>query len=69
MMYIDCMNCRHTEECDKEEQGKEIACSSCFSMINTDTAETREPTKKELERTAEMFDDEHTEFVLNKYYN
>ena len=68
MMYIDCMICRHTEEYNQEEQGREIACSRCFTMINTDTAETREPTKQELKSTADMFDDEHTEFVLNKYY-
>ena len=68
MMYIDCMTCRHTEEYNQVEQGRVISCSNCFSMINTDTAETREPTKKELKRTAEMFDDEHKEFVLNKYY-
>ena len=65
---IDCMICRHTEEYDKEEQGREIACSSCFTIINTDTAETREPTKKELKKTAYMFDDEHSEFVLSKYH-
>ena len=43
-------------------------CSSCFSIINTDTAETREPTKKELKRTAYMFDKDHSKFVLSKYY-
>ena len=69
MVYVNCMICRHTEEYNEEEQGKEIACSRCFIMINTDTAETRDPTKKELKRTADMFDDEHTEFILNKYYN
>ena len=69
MVYIDCMICRHTEEAIDWEQDKWIACSRCFTMINTDTAETREPTKKELKSTAEMFDDEYTEFVLNKYYN
>tara|TARA_B100000902_G_C27292601_1_gene908040 strand:+ start:1148 stop:1387 length:240 start_codon:yes stop_codon:yes gene_type:complete len=68
MLYIDCMTCRRTEEYNFEEQGSEIFCSSCFSIINTDTAETREPTKKELKRTAYMFDKDHSEFVLSKYY-
>jgi len=68
MLDIDCMTCSHTEEYNQEEQGKEIACSRCFTMINTDTAETRVPTKEELKRTAYMFDDEHSKFVLSKYY-
>ncbi len=69
LLYIDCMICKNTEEYNKWEHGKEIACSRCFTMINTITAETREPSKKELKNTASMFDDDHSKFVLNKYYN
>ena len=68
MLYIDCMTCRKTEEYNEEEQGKDIFCSGCFSMINTDNAETREPTKEELKRTADMFDNDHSQYVLNRYY-
>tara|TARA_R100001082_G_scaffold11642_1_gene6285 strand:+ start:3101 stop:3304 length:204 start_codon:yes stop_codon:yes gene_type:complete len=59
----------NTEEYNECEQREEIACSRCFTMINKITAETRDPTKKELKSTANMFDSEHSEFVLNKYYN
>ena len=68
MLEIDCMNCRNTEEYSKEEQGKEIFCSRCFSIINTDTAEVREPTKKELREIIPMFDSEHSNLVLENYY-
>ena len=69
MLEIDCMMCcRNTEEYDIEEQGKEIFCSGCFSFINTDTAEVREPTKKELEEIIPIFDSEHSNFVLATYY-
>lgn len=68
MLEIDCMNCRNTEEYSTEEQGKDIFCSRCFSMINTDTGEVREPTKKELLKTISMFDSEHSNTVLANYY-
>tara|TARA_R100000734_G_scaffold13369_1_gene9911 strand:- start:568 stop:729 length:162 start_codon:yes stop_codon:yes gene_type:complete len=38
ILQIDCMICRHTEEYTEQEQGKNILCSGCFSVINTDTA-------------------------------
>ena len=68
MLEIDCMNCRNTEEYSTEEQGKDIFCSRCFSMINTDTGEVREPTKKELKEIIPMFDKEHSNLVLENYY-
>jgi|TARA_R100000482_G_C5078511_1_gene124853 hypothetical protein len=68
ILQIDCMICKHTEEYTEEEQGANIFCSGCFSVINTDTADIRYPTIKELISVVSMFDTDYSKSVLTKYY-